>query len=92
MRAISPRRAPFGDPAEQVEAEALELGELLVRLAKEGSLSPARRLPLSSRPGPDRIRRVALGLGRVHGDCQGGGCRSSGIVSAGGSVTTSVHS
>lgn len=30
-------RQPFGDPVELGEAEALELGELLVRLAKEGS-------------------------------------------------------
>jgi len=30
-------RQPFGDPVELGEAEALELGELLLRLAKEGS-------------------------------------------------------
>jgi len=29
-------REPFGDPIELGEAEALELVELLVRLAKEG--------------------------------------------------------
>jgi hypothetical protein len=29
-------REPFGDPVELGEEEALELGELLIRLAKEG--------------------------------------------------------